>query len=124
MSAGIRPFGGSTTCDVRRPAGFAEVNTALYAPATSCWLPRSARRLRPMAPERCASCAARSWSVKNSLFAFSALRSNGVVNSSSQIPWRSGWPHAVFGAGPVAAAVRAWPLEPGPRQKRATAAGR
>ena len=29
VSAGIRPFGGSTTSDVRRPVGFAEVNTAL-----------------------------------------------------------------------------------------------
>ena len=52
VSAGIRPFGGSTTSDVRRPVGFADVNTALYAPATSCWLPRSTRRLRPTLPER------------------------------------------------------------------------
>ena len=29
VRAGIRPFGGSTTSDVRGPAGFAELNTAL-----------------------------------------------------------------------------------------------
>ena len=34
-SVGIRPLGGTTTIAVGRPVGFADVNTALYAPATS-----------------------------------------------------------------------------------------
>ena len=48
----MRPLAGSTTSDVRRPVGFADVNTALYAPATSCTLPRSTRWSRPTLPER------------------------------------------------------------------------
>ena len=65
-----------------------------------------------MLPERTASWSARSLSVKNSWLAYRAGRSSGVSNSSSQMPWRSGWPHAVvFGAGPVAVAspAGAWP---------------
>src|SRR5687767_3354467 len=34
VSEGILPSGGSTTREVRRPVGFTDWNTALYAPAT------------------------------------------------------------------------------------------
>ena len=69
VSAGMRPFAGSTTIDVRRPVGLTDVNTALYAPAASRSDPRGARLLRPMLPDRASSCLARSASVNSSLFA-------------------------------------------------------
>ena len=40
----MRPFGGSTISDVRRPMCLNERNASLYAPATSRSLPRAFRR--------------------------------------------------------------------------------
>src|SRR3954451_13702291 len=127
----MRPLGGSTTSDVRRPVGFADVNTALYAPATSWALPRLARSLRPASAAAFSSRAVRSSSVKKSLSAYWTGRSNGVSNSSSQMPCRSGCHHGVRGAGPAFAfpalavpaappAAGAWP-EAAPCSKTARA---
>ena len=78
VSGGIRPSGGSTMSDVRRPVGLTDWNTALYAPATSRSLPRSTRWSRRSSPARCLSSSARSSSVNDLLVGKLGGRWSGV----------------------------------------------
>src|SRR2546426_983741 len=96
---------------VLRPARKCDVKTAaLYAPPTSCSVPRR-RRLsaasRPTIADTCLSSAALSSSVRNSLSAYRAGRCNGSSESLVQMPCRSGSPHGVVGAGPGVVVVPA-----------------
>src|SRR5689334_7121523 len=74
---GIFPSGGSMIIDVRLPVFKTELNTALYAPLTSC-AASVERVLRPGLTPFFSSAAATSASVRNSLPAFAADRSSGT----------------------------------------------
>ena len=70
----MRPSGGSTISDVRRPVCLRLRNTELYAPATSSSVPRTERVSLPGIAERILSSSAISASVKNSRPAYFAGR--------------------------------------------------
>ena len=111
VSGGILPSGGSTTSEVRRPVGLTDMNTALYAPATSrsvpfCWRGRSSMTAR------CSSNAALSSSVKNSFPAYLAAVAKASDRRRSRYP-----------AGPVRPTGSwppgLWPLRPLPSSRPA-----
>src|SRR5580658_3937477 len=97
---GIFPSGGSIIIDVRLPVFKTELKTALYAPLTS-WDLSAERALRPGFKPFFSSAAATSWSVKNSLAAFSAERTRGTSTNTNQVPCRSVSPHGVRGKAPA-----------------------
>ena len=105
---GILPSAGSTMSDVRGPIGLlvsttSASNVTSYAPVRSSSVPRAATRSPRLGA--LAACCARSasrWatsaSVSRSLPASRAARWSGTWYFCAQRPWRSGSPHAVFGA--------------------------
>src|SRR6185295_12618643 len=106
VNAGIRPFFGSITIDVRNVGSKAEPEShqnALYALSTS---PTSSVRLsRLLRSSVFFTNSLASSAVKNSLLPSSAGRSNGVMVLLVHTPCRSGWPSASRGIVHLAAGL-------------------